>query len=264
MFHKFALASDDSAGQATSFTVGGTEDAEYPAENLVASSNTGHLNLPSRPAKIEEDTGYWELGFSSPISIMAAAIIYHNFDEGLDVDLVINGTTTVPVTIPAPFVDGWTKSPWVEFSPISASTVRLAVNGTNSLPLQVGRLMLLAAIREIENDVRWGVVETEHYQFISHRTQFLVETVYDMGGKERAINGEVALTNDVAGDFISIFQRAKNRIQPWLLIPDADADDPDAWLVRAEDPFWSRTRETINHNIFPFRVREVSRGLPFP
>jgi hypothetical protein len=124
--------------------------------------------------------------------------------------------------------------------------------------------MLLAAIREIENDVRWGVVETEHYQFISHRTQFLVETVYDMGGKERAINGEVALTNDVAGDFISIFQRAKNRIQPWLLIPDADADDPDAWLVRAEDPFWSRTRETINHNIFPFRVREVSRGLPFP
>jgi hypothetical protein len=224
MFHKFALASDDSAGQATSFTVGGTEDAEYPAENLVASSNTGHLNLPSRPAKLEEDTGYWELGFSSPISIMAAAIIYHNFDEGLDVDLVINGTTTVPVTIPAPFVDGWTKSPWVEFSPISASTVRLAVNGTNSL----------------------------------------VETVYDMGGKERAINGEVALTNDVAGDFISIFQRAKNRIQPWLLIPDADADDPDAWLVRAEDPFWSRTRETINHNIFPFRVREVSRGLPFP
>lgn len=264
MFGKFALTTDERAGEATTFTVGGTEDPEYPAENLVATTNTGHLNLPSRPAKLLEDTGWWELGFSSPIDIVAAAIIYHNFDEGLNPDLIINGSTTIPITIPAPFVDGWTKSPWVEFAPISASTVRLNVSGTNSLPLQVGRLMLLAAIRDLENDVRWGVVETEEYQFISHRTQFEVETVYDMGGKRRAINGEIALTNDLAGDFISIFQRSRNRIQPWLLIPDASADDPDAWLVRGEDSFWSRTRETINHNIFPFRVKEVSRGLPFP
>jgi hypothetical protein len=26
----------------------------------------------------------------------------------------------------------------------------------------------------------------------------------------------------------------------------------------------NRIRETINHNVFPFRVKEVARGLPWP
>lgn len=268
MFGKYALASDDLAGQTTGITVGGTEDSEYPAENIVATSGTGHLNLPSRPAKLEDTSGYWELAFSSAITVYAVAVIYHNFDAGLDVTLEAgNGGSplgfSTAITIPAHFSDNWTVSPWKELStPQTFDTWRLSINEANSLPIQVGRLLLLGALRQLDNDVRYGVVETETHQIISHRTQFGVETIYDMGGKERAVNGEVAVTDSVAADFLNIFRVARNRVQPWLLIPDEDVND--AWFVRAEDPFWSRTQETINHNIFPFRVRELSRGLPWP
>jgi hypothetical protein len=52
------------------------------------------------------------------------------------------------------------------------------------------------------------------------------------------------------------------RVRPWVLIPDVDVNE--AWIVRFEDNRWSRTRETLNHNIFPFRVKELSRGIPWP
>lgn len=266
MFGKYALPTDDRAGLATAIvTSGGSpgdEDPEYPAENIVATSTTGHLNLPSRPAKLLTDgPGYWELTVPS-VTIKAAAVIYHSFDEGLDVTLVLDGGTPIPVPIPAPYSDGFPVSPWVEFDPVTVDLVRLSVNEANSKALQVGRLLLLAEIRQLDNDVRWGVVETEEHQRIEHATMFGVETVYDMGGKRRAIDGEVTLPNDECGDFIDLFQKGRGRVQPWLLIPDAEENN--AWLVRFEDPGWSRTRETINHNIFPFRVREVARGLPFP
>ena len=49
---------------------------------------------------------------------------------------------------------------------------------------------------------------------------------------------------------------------PWLLIPDEAVND--AWFVRFEDLATARVRETINFNRIPFRVRELSRGLPWP
>lgn len=264
MFGKFALPTDDRAGLATSI-VASAEDPEYPAENLVATSTTGHLNLPSRPAELTTNDGYWDLGFASPIDIVGAAVIYHNFDEGLDVTLELGSgspfATSVPIPIPAHHADGWPVSPWVEFAAVSADAVRLSINEANSLPPQVGRLLLLAAIRQLEDDVRWGVEETEEHGFIEHRTALGVDTIYDLGGKRRAVNGEITLIDSRCGDFQAIFQQARTRVQPWLLIPDAGEND--AWLVRWEQGK-SRVRETLNHNIFPFRVRELARGLPFP
>lgn len=271
MFGKYALPTDDVAGNAGTVTTSGgspsDEDAEYPAENMFATSTTGHLNLPSRPAKLTTfGPGYWEKAFDAPITIKAVALIYHSFDENRDVTLELGSgspfATSIPIPIPAPYSDGFPVSPWVEFAPQTVDVVRLSVNEANSRLLQVGRLLLLADIRQLDNDVRWGVVETEEHQRIEHATMFGVETLYDMGGKRRAINGEVTLPNDECGDFIDLFQKARGRVQPWLLIPDADENN--AWFVRFEDPGWSRTRETINHNLLPFRVREVARGLPFP
>lgn len=261
MFHKFCLPTDDRAGLATTFTAS-AEDPEYVTENIVAASNTGHLNLPSRPAKLTTTSGWWQLGFGSPITILAAAVIYHNFDEALNVTLILDGGTPIPITIEAHHADGWPVSPWIQFAAQSVSTVRLSVNAANSIPVQVGRLMLLAILRDLDNDVRWGEEETEEHGLIEHRTDLGVETMYDLGGKRRAFNGEIALKDDKAGDFMEIFRQARSRVQPWLLIPDAG--EADAWLVRFEEPRFSRTREMINHNIFPFRVRELSRGLPFP
>lgn len=267
MFGKYALPTDDRGGNAGTVTTSTSdEDPEYPAENGFAASTSGHLNLPSRPAKLTTlGPGYWEKSFDSAITIKAAAVIYHSFDQGRDVTLEIGtGTpsTSIPIPIPAPYSDGFPVSPWVEFDEVTVDVVRLSVNEANSQLLQIGRLLLLAEIRDLENDVRWGEEETEEHQRIEHATMFGVETVYDMGGKRRAFNGELALMESTCGDFIDLFQKARGRVRPWLLIPDAGENN--AWFVRFEDPGWSRTREMIEHNIFPFRVREVARGLPFP
>lgn len=265
MFGRFALPTDDRASLASSI-VASVSDAEYPASNIVAASNTGHLNLPSRPAKLGATSGYFELSFSPAIDVLAAAIIYHNLDEGLDVTLEAGnggvGSFSTALTIEAHHPDGWPVSAWTEFSPQTYDTWRLSINAANSLDVQVGRLMLLAAIRDIGNDVRWGVVETEEHGRLEHRTELDVETIYDLGGKRRAINGEIQLVDSLVGDFVSIYRQARSRVQPWLLVPDAG--EVDAWLVRFEDPGWSRTHDNPENNIFPFRVKEVSRGLPFP
>jgi hypothetical protein len=261
MFGKYALPHDDRAGLATSITAS-DPDAEYPAENLVATDTTGHLNLPSRPAKLDATSGYFELAYGTPIDIVGAAIINHNFDEDLDVTLIIDGGTPIPFTIEAHHADGWPQHQWIEFEAQSASTVRLSINDANSIPVQVGRLLLLAAIRQMENDVRWGEVEAEEHGMIEHRTELGNEIIYDLGGKRRSFAGEITHRDHECGDFINLLQQAKSRVQPWLLIPDAG--EASCMLVRLEEPRWSRTRETINHNIFPFRVKELARGLPFP
>jgi len=265
-FGRYALPTDDLAGTAT--VSASAEDGEYPASNLVAPTNTGHLNLPSRPAKLTTTSGYWDLIFPDPIAVVGAALIYHNFDEGLDVTLEAGAGSPLSFSqdliIPAPMENGWTISPWVLF-PGGVETHdiwRLSVNAANSQPAQVGRLLLLGALRDLENDVRWGVVEEEEQGQIEHATEAGVETLYELFGPRRAFSGELALQHAEASALITLYRTARNRILPWLLIPDEDVND--AWFVRFQEPRWSRTREMIQHNIFPFRVQELSRGLPWP
>lgn len=267
MFGRYALPSDDLAGTATDVSaIGGSptnEDPDYPAENLIAPTNTGHLNLPSRPAKLDGTSGGWILTFASGITIRAAAIIYHNFDEGLDVTLDIGGgSPSIPFVIPAHHEDGWPVSPWVEFDPVTTTSVSLTINGTNSLPLQVGRLLLLGELRQLASDVRWGVEEVEEYGLIEHGTELGVETMYDLGGKRRSFSGEFGMEDAPTNELITLFRSARIRIQPWLLIPDEDVND--AWFVRFEENRWSRVRDNPNFNVLPFRVKELSRGLPWP
>jgi len=265
-FGRYALPEDDVAGTADT-VIGSAEDSEYPAENIVAPTNTGHLNLPSRPAKLTTLSGYWELVFPAPVEIVGAAIIYHNFEEGLDV--TIEAGTGSPLSfsqaidIPASFENDWAISPWVLFdSPQTFDTWRLSVNEDNYLAPMVGRFLLLTALRDLDNDVRWGVVEEEEQGQVEHRTEGAVETLYELWGPRRSFLGELALLNSAANNLITLHRSARNRILPWLLIPDEGIND--AWFVRFQEAKWSRTREMIEHNIFPFRVQELSRGLPWP
>lgn len=281
MFGRYALTFDDLAGTYAS-VLSSAPDPEYPAEYIAAMSNTGHLNLPSRPSKLLTTAGYWELSYASAITVVAAALIYHNFDEGLPVTLEGGGGSpagfTIDIPIPAPHVSslgvgftGWTVSPWVEFdSPQTFDLWRLSVNDVNSYPCQVGRLMLLTTLRTLGRDVRYGVDEMEEFRYIEHPTELGIPTMYDLGGKERGFAGEFALNDTQAQELIDLHRSAHGRIMPWLLIPDANVND--AWLVRFEENRWNRMRETLViedgiesfHNIMPYKVREVSRGLPWP
>lgn len=260
MITHYALPTDDLAGDGA--WVVSDEDAEYPADNIAAPTATGHLNLPSRPSKLSTTSGYWEGTFTSPITVRAVALIYHNLDAGLDVTIEA-GAFSQAITIPAHWEDGWTPSPWVEFdAPITDDVWRLSINAANSLPCQVGRLVLIGTLRSMETDVRWGEVEEEEHGDIMQPTELQVETFYALGGKRRRFNGELGYQDTEAAELITLRRSAHGRIRPWLLIPDATVND--AWLVRFEDPAWARTRVGPNFNTFPFQVRELSRGLPWP
>lgn len=267
MFGRYALPSDDVAGTATGVTAS-AEDTEYPAENLVAPTNTGHLNLPSRPAKLVSTSGSWVITFASPVTVRAAALIYHNLDAGLDVTLEPSGGTPISITIPAHIeggVEGLTPetvNAWAEFAAQSSATWTLSINAANSLDVVVGRLLLIETLRQLDTDVRWGVEEVEEFGLIEHATELGVETIYDLHGRRRSFAGELKVRDYEAPSLISLARSARGRIQPWLLIPDEDVND--AWLVRFVESLWSRTRETVNFNTFPFRVKELSRGLPWP
>lgn len=270
-FGLYALPSDDLAGTAISVETspagspaGGDEDPEYLATNLIAPTNTGHLNLPSRPAKLLALEGYWELVFAAPISVSAVHIVYPNFDADLDVTLEPDGGTPIQIDVPSRWENGWWPSPWASFQAQTSDRWRLSINAANSLLLQVGRILLYGSggFRDLQNDVRWGVEEIEEHGQIEHLTAAHVEMLYELFGPRRSFSGELALRNADADTLITLYRSARNRILPWSLIPDAGIND--AWFVRFLDPRWSRTREMIEHNIFPFRVQELSRGLPWP
>src|SRR5262245_30755393 len=97
-FGLYAWPSDDLAGTAADVFVGSggspslstgsppfpyssgspsDEDPEYPATNLIAPSLTGHLNRPSRPAKLLSFSGAWHLFFTSPITVSSFHLVYH-------------------------------------------------------------------------------------------------------------------------------------------------------------------------------------------
>lgn len=267
MFGKYALPSDDVAGTASSVTAS-AEDTDYPAENLCPPTNTGHLNLPSRPAKLTSTSGTFTVTFDAPVTIGAMALIYHDLDAGLDVTLEPDGGTPIAITIP-PHVEGGqegltpeTVNAWAEFDPQTSDTWVLSINEANSLNVVIGRLMLFEALRQLETDVAYGVQEVEEFGRIEHATELGVETLYDLPGRRRKYMGELKLRDSEAPSLVSLGRSARGRIQPWLLVPDEDVND--CCLVRFIEPAWSRTRETINFNTFPFQVQELSRGLPWP
>jgi hypothetical protein len=267
MFGKYMLPGDDiGVTYATGVTTSGSgspvasdEDPDYPASNIIS------LN-PARPAKLTVYSGYWELTFAAPVAIQGAAIIYHNFDAGLNVTVEGSGGSPAfsqAMTIPAHHEDGWPVSPWVLFSSTKTyQTWRLSVNAVNSQLPQVGRFVLIGELRQTTEDVLWGEEESEDHTIVEMPTELGIETIYALGGKRRHFSGEFGVLNTTAATLITLYRSASGRTLPWLLIPDTAVND--AWLVRFEESHWSRTRETYDHNRIPFRVQELARGLPWP
>lgn len=273
MIGRYALSSDDLIDRLQPTITASAVDAAYPVQNWLDSVR------PSKPSKLTTTTGWWEFDFGSAVNAAVFAAIYHNFDAGLSVVLKWNSTSSwgspagsQSLTVPAWTEDGWTVSPWNALA--GTPTYRywrleVALTGpANTEALSLGRPLLAGALRDIGSplsigqDVRWGVEEIEEHGLIEQPTELGVETIYALGGKRRRFSGELALQNATVAPLLTLHRAAGGRVLPWLLIPDVDVND--AWVVRFEENRWSRVRETIGHNIFPFRVQELSRGLPWP
>ena len=248
------------------------EDPGYPAELLVSEN-------PAHPAKLTTTSGSWVVELEAPVNLVGAALIYPLLDAGLDVRIEANTSDSwgsppfsEAFTIPGPHPDGAAVSTLLRFSDGETEDYafwRLSIVGTNSTPVGIGRLMLLAALRQLEDgtSVRWGVVEDEDYGTVEMTTELGVETVYDLGGKRRALSGELLLRAEGAVQVQTLWRATHGRVIPWLLWPFVDVND--VYLVRWTDRALSRRLEVPDLEsgyvqMIRFQVTELSRGLPWP
>lgn len=254
MFGKYGLPAENLAQYANGWTAS-AEDSEYEAINAVTPTSR-------RPARLTTFDGYWEYAFASPITVGAVHIVYPNFDDGLDVTLEPDGGTPITIDILSPWENFWWISPIQEFAAQTSDTWRLSINSANTVRPQIQQLLLYEELHQMVNDVRWGVVEEEEQGDIIHETDGGAMNVAEVWGPRRSCSGEFALKNTEANELIRLHRSTKQRIKPWTLWPDTDNND--GMWVRFVDPMWARTREITDHNIHPFRVKEVARGLPWP
>lgn len=262
MIGYYALPADDALATYLPVMTASAGDTAYSTDNW-------HQVIPSKPAKLTTTSGNWVFDFLSAKTIVAFGIVYHNF-VGVTVTLQWNSSDSwgTPagqqvLSLSAATEDGWTVNDWAFLTDVpNYRYFRLLITGTNANPLALGRPVFLTNLRDLGNDVRWGVEETEDHGVVEMATELGVETIYDLGGKRRAFSGELALMDSTASSFITLVRSALGRQKPFYIVPQQAVSD--LWCVRVEESKWSRTREMIEHNIFPFRVRELSRGLPWP
>lgn len=152
----YARRTDDRLITTAHTIAGSDEDAEYPAVYLSAES--------PRPAKLTTTSGWWVIDFgSAPGDIVAAVLVQQYLDAALDVRIQANdsdswGTPAFEQAIvpPAPRFDGPSYQPWTHNAiavfedPQDFRYWRLLIAGTNSQPVQIGRLLLLSALRPVE------------------------------------------------------------------------------------------------------------------
>lgn len=266
VFRYYALPTDDLISYTSPVMAGSDEDEDYPSSNWL------HVR-PSRPAKLTTTTGSWLFDFLAPQSLAAIAILAHNFTVGTVLvewwtslfGSPADGSTSI--SIPAATDDGFTTNAFLKLPvPVTARYVRIAIDETNTDPLSLGRPVFLSALRDLENDVRWSVAVEGDHRIIENVTDGDDEEIADIFAPRRSFNGEFALKDDKASELLTLHRSARNRARPFFLAPNPDSTDPEfaAGLFRFTDTKWSRTLEGPDHNIFPFRVQELARGLDWP
>ena len=244
---------------------GSAEDTGYPASSLILPYGS-----TNRPAKLTTTTGWWKFIFAGPVSPLYAMLTYHNWDAGRAVFLQGNSVDNFAAppfqqafVIPTHHADGWPVNSLLTLTGAPSYRYWLLISEeANSLTLDLRRLHLFSAIHEMPADVRFGVSFRETHRDIAHETGLGLETVYDLGGKEREIDGELPSVGAGAETFQEIRRAVHGRVFPWVFVPDFRVNDP--WWVRFTEPTGSYVHEDANYYPQRFAIREVARGLPWP
>jgi hypothetical protein len=102
---------------------------------------------------------------------------------------------------------------------------------------------------------------TEDHGIVEHMTALDVETIFPLGGKRRALTVQFKLKATQATEMQALRRYVGGRAESFLIWPFATDDEP--WIVRHEEREGTRVYHRVR-NTFPFRVKELSRGLPWP
>lgn len=271
----YARPDDDLAQTAVSVT-SDDADPEYPAEYLVSAD-------PAEPAKLLTTSGAWVLDFGSAISPVAAILVYQYLLAGLDVRIQGNDADTwgspafsQAFTIPAKRKDGpvyqkWTRNPVVVLSGNPSYRYwRLAVVGTNDQAVQVGRLLLLANWRPVtlfyDGDT---ITETDDVHPIVNETELEVDIPIRISGPRGTLSAQLVCTDLDAGtepyqeaeDFRQLWESADGIVKPF---PVLGIRENAVIFGRFAQTLSTRTHKVGGAQLWPFEVREVSRGIPWP
>jgi hypothetical protein len=263
----YATPDDNVAADATVSLGSGTEDADYPLENLV------NLN-PALPGQFTTNTGRVVFDFGSAQRLDIAAIIHHNLTAGLTgVRIEGNATNvwTAPTfaaafTIPAYHGDGMPVNPVLDLTAevgYSASGFRywsIVVETANAAPVKMGEIVLVETKRDIE-DIRWGIPQKEEWPSITHVTDFGVKTIYAFGTKLRSFRATGRVSDAEVEELRELFRRAYGTARPFL-VALTEADDNDAMFVRTPKPEFESEWTAPNHHEVSLEFEELSRGLP--
>jgi hypothetical protein len=248
------------------------------------------IDYASRPAKLSTTTGNFVLQFASPIAPAFAMLAYHYLDAGLG-DVLIQANTSdswgtpafeAEFTIPAKRLDGpsyqrWTKNPMLELGDLpdegGYEWWRLNFGSANSQNIIVGQLLLYSQLLQFDllhvdgSPFDHGDETTE----ISKKTELDVESgIYKLGGPRRTFSAYAVGTDLNAGtapiqqasDFQNHHEASEGRAYPFAFLPFENFND--VWYVRPEANNLPRAHRQGGYQVFPFAVREISRGLPFP
>lgn len=242
----------------------GTPDPAYPKENLVDGN-------PALPAKLLDPSGVFMWDFTTAQSLDVVALIHHNLMPGLNVRLQGNATNSwggspsydVAFTIPAYRLDGYCVNPFIDLTTIPAARSfrywRIYVQGTNTYNVAIGEVWLGQTRRVLTNNIQWGLHEFDEHPIVQHRTDFLVDTIYDYGVTQRHVAGAVNTDRTGEAALRAWWQAARGRAFPFLFALDAEVND--CILARFGNTKYDKQWDFLDDITVAVEFEEVSRGL---
>ncbi len=258
---------DNVADTATVSVQTGTEDTDYPKENLV---DLSYAKIAA-PAKITGTSGAFVLDWGSAQRV-DYVVLWHNFDAALAVAVQMNATnswggptvTTSP-TIPATRADGYTQKVGVDLRSVSGYStggfryLRVNVSGTNSEPLGL-KVLAFSSVRQLSRNFLLGLETTENQTPIVMQTDARVPWAYDLNSAPRSLKGNSVLSDADAESMREWFRACAGPVNPTVVVPDATTTD--AWLVRWSSDGLTIRRRYVNINEVETVLEEITAGDP--
>ena len=249
----YQYPSDNIAGAYATIGVNsGSEDADYPAANLVD-------GRPGRPAKLTTASGSWVLAFGGATRIDIVALGAHNLTaatlQGNATNAWTAPTFSQALTIPAVTADGHSGNAWLDLTTKSGYSAsgfqywRLLV--TSAANCAVGELWLGSSIRQMVRGYLFGSSLEETHPNITHLTEFLIPSVYALGSRQRRLRVVFRVGEPDAAVLLEWYRALWGPGLTGLFVPDTDTNV--AW--------WIRQAEDYTETVVERNVRDVAMTL---
>lgn len=265
---RYSRASDNVALDATWSVTGGSEDPDYPAENL---SNPA-IDVP---AQLTTTSGIFLGTLADTTPIACVSLLMHNFDDDLTVRFQAHssnswGAPTINslFTIGPRRADDFPPGEWLDLTvadvPVSGMNfVRLNVVDSNGSPVKVGGIFIGSALRDFQPDTALlpGLKEGERRSGLIQRSHAGGRIAIDFGLVWRRYDYSAVSKPDGLDDMRNLWRSALGTNLGWLFIPDEDVNE--SALVHFDEGMGPNPEFlALDVTTYSLQFEEEDRGLP--